>query len=373
MSELDISNLNKYYGSFHVLKSVSLKAEHGSFVTLVGPSGCGKSTLLKVIAGLETFDAGSLKLDNRNIASLPPKERDMAMVFQEYSLYPHMDVRANLSFALRVRRYPKSEIEQRVNEAAEMLQITHLLNKKVHALSGGQKQRVAIGRAIVRRPKVFLLDEPLSNLDAKLRSDMRRELKHLHKKLKVTTIYVTHDQLEAMNLSDKVVVIRDGVIQQCDTPLGVYLYPTNRFVAQFIGYPPMNFIDVAVDFKAHRDVWHLMKGTSGVIFETGDPRLKDFDGKVVTLGIRPEDISLRKDPNQIPMRCQMLVSENSGSVITLDCNCFEGTRLLIQTSQGEFATAGFEKQIEGDQVNASFQKTKLHYFDPKTEKRIDAA
>lgn len=370
MAELVISNIQKYYGGFHVLKSVSLHAEDGSFVTLVGPSGCGKSTLLKVIAGLETFDSGELRLDGRNIAPLPPKERDMAMVFQEYSLYPHMDVRANLSFALRVRKFPKSEIEARVKEAAEMLQIAHLLDKKVQALSGGQKQRVAIGRALVRRPKVFLLDEPLSNLDAKLRGDMRRELKYLHKRLHVTTVYVTHDQLEAMSLSDKVVVLKDGAVQQCDTPLGVYLYPKNMFVAQFMGYPPMNFIEVRVDYREGLDRARIYATESGVLFEVGDAHLRNWDGRHLTLGIRPEDVHLRKSDGAIDLRCKMLVSENSGSVVTCDCVGLDQRRILIQASQAEFVLAQQEGRIVGDVVEASFQKAKLHYFDSETGERI---
>src|SRR5205809_4464410 len=244
MARVELEKVTKIYpGNVKAVNSIDLSIRDQEFIVLVGPSGCGKSTTLRMVAGLEEITDGVIRIGERVVNDIPPKNRDIAMVFQNYALYPHMTVYKNMAFALKLRGLPKNQIDQRVIEAAKILDIEHLLERKPKALSGGQRQRVAVGRAIVREPAAFLFDEPLSNLDAKLRVTTRAELKRLHHRLKTTTIYVTHDQEEAMTLGDRIVVMRDGVIQQSDTPLKTYNEPTNRFVAGFIGMPPMNFFD----------------------------------------------------------------------------------------------------------------------------------
>src|SRR5687767_8747663 len=242
MAEVRIDRLGKSYGAVEVLKDVSLTVDNGSFVVLVGPSGCGKTTLLRMIAGLEPVTSGTMTIGGRSIANLPPAQRGIAMVFQSYALYPHMDVYGNMAFGLRFAGVGKAEIDRRVTEAARILQLEDLFKRKPRELSGGQRQRVAVGRAIVRQPQVFLFDEPLSNLDAKLRVQMRREIARLHRELGATMIYVTHDQVEAMTLGDRIGVLNEGHVQQIDTPLALYERPRNRFVAGFIGSPAMNFV-----------------------------------------------------------------------------------------------------------------------------------
>src|SRR4051812_48744559 len=247
MAHVELEQVSKVYpGNVKAVDAIDLDIADQEFVVLVGPSGCGKSTTLRMVAGLEEITGGTIKIGDRVVNNLPPKDRDIAMVFQNYALYPHMTVYKNMAFALKLRKMPKAEIEQRVMQAAKILDINHLLDRKPKQLSGGQRQRVAVGRAIVREPAAFLFDEPLSNLDAKLRVTTRAELKRLHQRLKTTTIYVTHDQEEAMTLGDRIVVMKDGVIQQADTPLKTYSNPVNRFVAGFIGMPPMNFFDGAI-------------------------------------------------------------------------------------------------------------------------------
>src|SRR5688572_5263093 len=246
MARVDLQKVSKHYPGVKAVDSIDLAVADQEFVVLVGPSGCGKSTTLRMIAGLEEVSGGTIRIGERIVNHVAPKDRDIAMVFQNYALYPHMTVYKNLAFGLKLRRMPKAQIQQRVAEAARILEIEHLLDRKPRQLSGGQRQRVAVGRAIVREPAAFLFDEPLSNLDAKLRVTTRAELKRLHHRLKTTTIYVTHDQEEAMSLGDRIVVMRDGVIQQADAPLLTYNYPINRFVAGFIGMPPMNFFDGAL-------------------------------------------------------------------------------------------------------------------------------
>src|SRR5579863_9732950 len=243
MASMEIRDIRKSFGPVEVVRGVSIDIADGEFVVLVGPSGCGKSTLLRMIAGLENATGGEIRIGDRVVNDVPPKSRDIAMVFQNYALYPHMTVYKNMAFGLKLRGMPRAEINKRVGEAAKILEIEHLLERKPKQLSVGQRQRVAVGRAIVREPAAFLFDEPLSNLDAKLRVTTRAELKRLHQRLKTTTIYVTHDQEEAMTLGDRIVVMKDGLIQQADTPLQTYNRPANRFVAGFIGMPPMNFFD----------------------------------------------------------------------------------------------------------------------------------
>lgn len=289
MARVVLNNVWKKYGDVEVVKGFNLEIPDREFCILVGPSGCGKTTTLRMVAGLEESTSGDIYIGDQRVNDLPPKDRDIAMVFQNYALYPHMTVYDNMAFGLKLRGYSKKEINQRVSDAAEILGIDHLLERRPKQLSGGQRQRVAVGRAIVRKPKVFLFDEPLSNLDAKLRVQMRAELKKLHDRLQSTMIYVTHDQTEAMTMGDRIVVMKDGLIQQVDGPLSLYDRPANKFVAGFIGSPPMNFIEVDV-LKKDDDVF-LSEG----MFEVKLPRqfrekLLPYTGKKMVLGIRPEDI-----------------------------------------------------------------------------------
>ncbi|HEY9009428.1 MAG TPA: sn-glycerol-3-phosphate ABC transporter ATP-binding protein UgpC [Devosia sp.] len=297
MANVTINKVGKHYGSFEALKGVSVDIADGEFVILVGPSGCGKSTLLRMIAGLEDITSGEIEIGDRVVNDLPPKERDIAMVFQNYALYPHMTVAQNMAFSLKLKGVPKAEINEKVNRAAAILGLENLLTRQPRQLSGGQRQRVAMGRAIVRDPQVFLFDEPLSNLDAKLRVQMRSEIKELHQRLKTTTIYVTHDQIEAMTMADKIVVMRDGVIEQMGSPLDLYDRPANTFVAGFIGSPSMNFIEGSAE---------------GTTFKTKDGvslPLTAGHADATTYGIRPEHLHL--DPNGIP--AEVIVVEPTGS------------------------------------------------------------
>jgi multiple sugar transport system ATP-binding protein len=297
MASVTINKAGKHYGSFEALKGVSVDISDGEFVVLVGPSGCGKSTLLRMIAGLEEISSGEISIGNRVVNDLPPKERDIAMVFQNYALYPHMTVAQNMGFSLKLKGVAKTEIKAKVDRAAQILGLEKLLDRQPRQLSGGQRQRVAMGRAIVRDPQVFLFDEPLSNLDAKLRVQMRSEIKELHQRLKTTTIYVTHDQVEAMTMADKIVVMRDGVIEQMGTPLDLYDRPLNTFVAGFIGSPSMNFINGQTTPEG-------FKTTDGILIPTL-PGVTD----AAIYGIRPEHLHL--DPNGIEI--DVVVLEPTGS------------------------------------------------------------
>ncbi|MCB9049737.1 MAG: sn-glycerol-3-phosphate ABC transporter ATP-binding protein UgpC [Lewinellaceae bacterium] len=289
MAGIKFDRVSKYFGKMAAIKEVSLEIQDKEFLVLVGPSGCGKSTLLRMIAGLEQMTSGSLYIGGQLVNNLPPKDRNIAIVFQNYALYPHMTAYDNLAFGLKIRGMDKKSIRERVMEAARILDIEPLLGRKPKAMSGGQRQRVAIGRAIVRNPKVFLFDEPLSNLDAKLRGQMRLEIARLHQKLQTTIVYVTHDQVEAMTLGHRIAVIEQGEIQQVDTPQNLYNYPKNRFVAGFIGSPPMNFIEGTIEKEQgvlfFQDQQKAFRATI-----TGRPALEPYAGKAVTLGIRPEHI-----------------------------------------------------------------------------------
>lgn len=292
MGSVNIDQVSKVYEEgIKAVNNASLKIEDKEFLVLVGPSGCGKSTLLRMIAGLEEISAGTISISGQVVNNTPPKDRNIAMVFQNYALYPHMTVYENMAFGLKLRKYPKEEIKSRVNEAAQLLDLVDFLDRKPKALSGGQRQRVAVGRAIVRKPEVFLFDEPLSNLDAKLRVQMRIELTKLHRRLNVTVVYVTHDQVEAMTMGDRIVVMNKGVIQQVDTPLNVYNHPKNLFVAGFIGSPAMNFFDGQISQKEK-----LCFSNSD--FELNLPqalvsRLESYRDKTVRMGVRPEHLELR--------------------------------------------------------------------------------
>jgi len=288
MAQVLLDQVNKNFGDVVAVKDFNLEINDEEFVVFVGPSGCGKTTTLRMVAGLEEVSGGLVNIDGRTVNDVPPKDRDIAMVFQNYALYPHMNVFQNMSFSLRLRRTPKAKIQERVNEAAEMLQMEDLLERRPRELSGGQRQRVALGRAIVREPKVFLMDEPLSNLDAKLRVEMRVSIKKLHQRLGVTTIYVTHDQVEAMTMGDRIVVMKDGLVQQVDSPTDLYDKPANKFSASFIGSPPMNFL-----------IGNVQNGLiSGQQFNINpdqelNQKLQKYNNQQVTVGIRPENFGLK--------------------------------------------------------------------------------
>ncbi|MGA7682841.1 MAG: sn-glycerol-3-phosphate ABC transporter ATP-binding protein UgpC, partial [Pseudolabrys sp.] len=290
MASVAIRDVKKAFGATSVIHGVDISIRDGEFVVLVGPSGCGKSTLLRMIAGLENITAGEIRIGDRVVNNVPPKERDVAMVFQNYALYPHMTVAANMAFSMKLRGAPQSEIEERVNRAATILGLSQLLGRYPRQLSGGQRQRVAMGRAIVRDPQVFLFDEPLSNLDAKLRVQMRTEIKELHQRLKTTTIYVTHDQIEAMTMADKIVVMHDGRVEQIGAPLELYDRPDNLFVAGFIGSPAMNMIKGRIRVNGTAS----FEGPAGVTFSLAAPGSGN-DGRPAVYGVRPEHFSLSDD------------------------------------------------------------------------------
>src|SRR4051794_9652578 len=328
MAQVTMRSLNKMYDEVHAVKDVNLDIRDKEFVVLVGPSGCGKTTTLRMVAGLESITSGRVLINDKVVNELAPMDRDIAMVFQNYALYPHMSVYDNMAFGLKMRKFERPEIEKRVREAADILGIGELLKRKPRQLSGGQRQRVALGRAIVRHPRVFLFDEPLSNLDAKLRVQMRVELKKLHLRLGTTAIYVTHDQVEAMTLGDRVVVMRDGVVQQVGEPLELYNTPANRFVAGFIGSPAMNFASVTVD-GADGALWALSEGIRIKIPPPVAARLHRYPGEEVTLGIRPEDLRLAtaSDPPELGFDVVVEVVEKLGAQILLDVRV--GSRAIV--------------------------------------------
>jgi multiple sugar transport system ATP-binding protein len=318
MANVELKSITKVYeGNVLAVKNVNFVVQDKEFVVLVGPSGCGKTTTLRMVAGLEDITSGELYIDGKLVNDVPPKDRDIAMVFQNYALYPHMTVYDNMAFGLKIRKFPKAEIKTRVDEAARILDIEELLDRKPKALSGGQRQRVAVGRAIVRQPKVFLFDEPLSNLDAKLRVQMRAEISGLHNRLQATMIYVTHDQVEAMTMGDKIVVMRDGIIHQIGDPLTLYNHPVNRFVAGFIGSPPMNFMAVKVSEEGGRIT--IDEGNFKIVVEgKRAEQIRSYVGKEVIFGIRPEDLTYKMDAAQdlaIPSTVQIV--EPLGAEINL--------------------------------------------------------
>lgn len=327
MAEVKLIEVSKVYdGKVLAVDKANIDVEDREFVVLVGPSGCGKSTTLRMIAGLEDITSGELYIDGKLVNDVPPKDRDIAMVFQNYALYPHMTVYENMAFGLKIRKFPKEEIDQRVKEAAKILDIEELLDRKPKALSGGQRQRVAVGRAIVRKPKVFLFDEPLSNLDAKLRVQMRAEISSLHNKLKATIVYVTHDQVEALTMADKIVVMKLGVIQQIGAPLELYNDPKNKFVAGFIGSPPMNFMEVEIVKKD--DGLYADEGSFSLkLLPSQNKKLAAHAGKRVTMGIRPEDITFAE--TQIP-------GQTINGVVTVVEPLGAETHVFISSGRNQF-------------------------------------
>jgi multiple sugar transport system ATP-binding protein len=362
MAEVLIDNIVKVYpGDVRAVDNISLHIQDKEFIVLVGPSGCGKSTTLRMVAGLEEITEGTIRIGDRVVNDVPPKDRDIAMVFQNYALYPHMTVYKNMAFGLKLRKMPKAEIDKKVRHAAEVLGIEMLLERKPKALSGGQRQRVAVGRAIVRDPACFLFDEPLSNLDAKLRVETRAELKRLHHRLQTTTIYVTHDQEEAMTLGDRVVVMSDGLIQQCDSPLNVYNYPINRFVASFVGTPPMNFLEGS-----------LVSADGGVCFEGAGVKIKLDDdqaeqcqgrvGQEAVIGIRPEALFLR--PTDDATREDQTVGVTIGVVEPLGSTM----DVYTQTSENQRLVARIKAEPlkEDSQVKMYLDMDKVHIFEPGT-------
>ncbi|HXG05540.1 MAG TPA: sn-glycerol-3-phosphate ABC transporter ATP-binding protein UgpC [Candidatus Binatia bacterium] len=360
MAQVVLKDLNKKFDEVHAVKDVNLHIRDKEFIVLVGPSGCGKSTTLRMIAGLEEITSGEIVIGDRVVNDLPPKDRDIAMVFQNYALYPHMTVYDNMAFGLRMRKFPKHEIEKRVREAAEILGIQDLLKRKPRQLSGGQRQRVAVGRAIVRHPQVFLFDEPLSNLDAKLRVQMRVELKRLHDRLETTAIYVTHDQVEAMTLGDRVVVMKDGWIQQVGEPLELYSRPANRFVAGFIGSPAMNFVDVTVKDSAG-DLWAETTGLRVRVPAGQRERLRPYTGRAVTLGIRPEDLHLG-DGGDHAFDAVVEVVEPLGSEILLDVKA--GPHTMVARVDPSVRVKVHEK------IRLALDPARIHFFDPRSEAAI---
>ena len=378
MASLSLRNVyKKYPGGVVAVSDFNLEIKDKEFIILVGPSGCGKSTTLRMVAGLEEISEGEILIGDRVVNDVAPKDRDIAMVFQNYALYPHMTVFDNMAFGLKLRKTPKDEIKRRVEEAARILDISHLLERKPKALSGGQRQRVALGRAIVREPKVFLLDEPLSNLDAKLRAQMRTEISKLHLKLGTTVIYVTHDQTEAMTMGTRIVVMKDGLIQQVDTPQNLYLYPGNLFVAGFIGSPQMNFIeskllkegdDFFVEFgtedtKTRAGVKYKIKLPAS---KNKDGVLDEYIGKEVIMGIRPEDVHNEEDlvaqfPDGI-VEANVEVTELMGAETYLYMNCEE------QNINARVSPTNTAKP--GDRIKITLEPGKIHLFDKDTEKTI---
>jgi multiple sugar transport system ATP-binding protein len=363
MASVAICDVRKAFGATEVIHGVDVLIGDGEFVVLVGPSGCGKSTLLRMVAGLENITSGEIRIGERVVNRVPPKERDIAMVFQNYALYPHMTVAANMGFSLMLRGAPKGEIAQRVKVAADILGLTPLLNRYPRQLSGGQRQRVAMGRAIVRDPQVFLFDEPLSNLDAKLRVAMRTEIKELHQRLKTTTIYVTHDQIEAMTLADRIVVMHDGLVEQVGAPLELYDRPQNLFVAGFIGSPAMNFANVRITGE-NGGIWAEGDGIRLKVPAHMSNRVGGHAGKEVTLGIRPEDMRVARDsdPAELNIGAVVEVVERLGSEILLDVAVGPVTMVA---SVDPTATAKVH-----DKLQLAVNPHRLHFFDSETEAAV---
>jgi multiple sugar transport system ATP-binding protein len=387
MAAIVLDHISKMFGEVLAVDDVSLTVDDGEFMVLVGPSGCGKSTILRMIAGLEEVTAGEIEIGEEQVTDLEPKSRDIAMVFQNYALYPHMTVEQNLGFGLKLQHLPKTERQERVQDAATILGLQDMMTRKPSELSGGQRQRVAIGRAMVREPKAFLMDEPLSNLDAKLRIHMRAELQRLHDRLKTTTVYVTHDQVEAMTLGDRVAVLRDGILQQVDTPQNLYTHPANLFVAAFMGAPPMNLVEATIEGGT------LKFGGFAIPFTNG--ALAGYGQETVIVGIRPadmEDADVRHDEGPtISVRAD--VTEELGSEVNIlfrvdappvaadvimAATDEQGEELLLlaDDTPGTMFCARVDARTEtqpGGEVRLTLDPTRFHYFDPATGLAVHAA
>ncbi|MDZ7873954.1 MAG: ABC transporter ATP-binding protein [Rhizobium sp.] len=355
--QIELSGVNKYYGAYHALRDIDLKIRKGSFVALVGPSGCGKSTLLRSLAGLESISAGDLVIAGERMNGVPPRKRDLAMVFQSYALYPHMTVEENLTYSLRIRGVKKAEAKKAAEEVAATTGLSNLLHRYPRELSGGQRQRVAMSRAIIRHPKAFLFDEPLSNLDAALRVHMRKEIRSLHDRLGATSVYVTHDQIEAMTMADHVVVMRQGVIEQQGPPLELYDRPVNKFVAGFIGSPAMNFIPAKV-------------GADGrsLVFELGNPQVVSLDRPLPTaskliVGLRPEHLRLVQEADA-QIRLPVGVVESTGSMTYITSATTPEINVVVTDRQ---------PLKSGEMMSLGFDPADLHLFDADSERRIDIA
>ena len=365
MADIELKNVSKIFDQNRVVDNVSLTVSDGEFLALVGPSGCGKSTILRMISGLESIDEGTVTIDGEVVNEISPKNRDIAMVFQNYALYPHMSVYDNLAFGLKMKKVPKDEIEQVVQSTAELLSITEFLNRKPKQLSGGQKQRIALGRAIVRNPKAFLFDEPLSNLDAKLRVKMRTDLLKLHRSQNATSVYVTHDQVEAMTMAERIAIINEGVIQQVDTPLRVYNNPANRFVAGFIGSPAMNFLPGSI--SRENGTPKFQSDSSRVHFELPNglmDKLSADNLSEVTLGIRPEDITLTPSEKTVPFQSiDIDLIEHMGDISLLHITMEPGNEWTVKIPPNEILQAEQNVQLH-------FDRDAIHLFDGKTEKNL---
>ncbi|TGA99833.1 sn-glycerol-3-phosphate ABC transporter ATP-binding protein UgpC [Sporolactobacillus shoreae] len=364
MSRIVLNHIKKRYknGKSFAVKDMNLSIENREFIVFVGPSGCGKSTTLRMIAGLEEISEGDLYINEKRVNEAAPKDRDIAMVFQNYALYPHMTVYGNMAFGLKIRKFKKDEINRRVTEAANVLGLNEFLNRKPTALSGGQRQRVALGRAMVRNPKVFLMDEPLSNLDAKLRIQMRSEIIKLHRRLNATTIYVTHDQTEAMTMADRIVIMREGEIQQIGTPKEIYDNPANIFVGSFIGSPAMNFIPAMLSLEGQIHIGNhtisLPENKQAVL------KKKNYFGVELVAGIRPEDIHLEHDDSSdssTVLTAKIDVAELLGSECILYTK-INNVDLVVKVKSGDFKS--------GDEIKLAFDMQKMRFFDPETGKLI---
>lgn len=353
MAKIELRNITKQYGQTEVLHKIDFSIENKEFIVILGPSGCGKSTLLRMIAGLEEISGGEIIIDGLRVDILPPKDRGCAMVFQNYALYPHMTVRGNIGYSLRIAKVGKKERRRRVNEVASMLDLSHLLDRKPGQLSGGQRQRVAIGRALVREPELFLFDEPLSNLDAKLRNSTRVELKKLHDKLGATTIYVTHDQVEAMTLADRIIILNNGAIEQIGTPKEIYSKPATRFVAGFIGTPQTNLIEGVINGAKTE---FTEKG--GTVFQLPPGLILPTYRDEVVLGIRPEDITIGGST----VTAGIEIVEELGSHRILHCKCGQSQISVVDRNE-QFKTAG-------EEINLGFPHTKLHFFERESGQQL---
>ena len=368
MARVQLEHVGKQFGTTQVVQDVNLDIQDREFLVLLGPSGCGKTTTLRMIAGLESATEGTIRIGERDVSDLPPKDRDIAMVFQNYALYPHMSVFENIAFSLRTRKVPAADVKRRVEAAASALGLSPYLHRKPRELSGGQRQRVALGRAMVRQPAAFLMDEPLSNLDAKLRAQTRIELKRLHEEIRGTTIYVTHDQIEAMTMGTRVVVMRDGLVQQVDTPEGIYQRPVNMFVAGFVGTPAMNFLKAQVDRSGSEPAF-VIEGQRLPASGSSVQRLRDFARPDIVLGVRPEDLHMDRhflaEHPEAALRARVRIVEPMGheKIVSLDL----GTLPLTARTGNEWSGARDEVAT----VAIDFERA--IFFDPMTEQAVEEA